>query len=105
MPGRTFSREFKLSIVRQLANGEKRLAQVCREHRLADSVLARWRREFTERGEAAFTPKAGTSAASPLETCIVVAVPFTPPVCGDDRLRPRLPDLSQSVGRLRGNGP
>jgi transposase-like protein len=67
MPGRTFSREFKLSVVRQLATGEKRPAQVCREHGLAESVLARWRREYTERGEAAFTPKAGTSAGDPLE--------------------------------------
>jgi transposase-like protein len=32
MPGRTYSREFKLLIVRQLSNGEKRPAQVCREH-------------------------------------------------------------------------
>lgn len=67
MPGRIFSREFKLSVVRQLATGEKRPAQVCREHGLAESVLARWRREYTERGEAAFTAKAGTSTASPLE--------------------------------------
>ena len=70
MPGRTFTREFKLTIVRQLASGEKRPAQVCREHGLADSVLARWRREYTERGEAAFTPKVETSAASPLEARI-----------------------------------
>ena len=70
MPGRTFTREFKLTIVRQLANGEKRPAQVCREHGLADSVLAHWRREYLERGEAAFTRKDGTSEASPLEARI-----------------------------------
>ena len=70
MPGRTFTREFKLAIARQLSSGEKRPAQVCREHGLADSVLARWRREYLERGEAAFTPKAGTSAASSLEARI-----------------------------------
>lgn len=70
MPGRIFTREFKLTIVRQLANGEKRPAQVCREHGLADSDLARWRREYLERGEAAFTPKAGNSEASPLEARI-----------------------------------
>ena len=70
MPGRTFTREFKLALVRQLASGEKRPAQVCREHGLADSVLARWRREYTERGEAAFTPHAGSSESSPLEARI-----------------------------------
>jgi len=30
---------------------------VCREHGLANSVLARWRQEYAERGEAAFAPR------------------------------------------------
>ena len=59
MPGRTFSRDFKLEVVRQVAEGHKRPAQACREFRLADSVLVRWRKEYQERGEAAFTPKEG----------------------------------------------
>jgi transposase len=54
MPGRSFTREFKLEMVRQLATGEKRPAQVCREQGLAESVLARWRKEYAARGEAAF---------------------------------------------------
>ncbi len=57
MPGRTFSREFKLEVVRQLASGARRPAQVCREYQLAESVLNRWRKEYAARGEAAFTPK------------------------------------------------
>jgi len=35
MPGRTFTREFKAGIVRQLASGAKRPAHVCREYNLA----------------------------------------------------------------------
>ncbi len=54
--GRSFSREFKLAAVRQVANGEKRPAQVCREHGLAEGLLLRWRREYEARGEAAFMP-------------------------------------------------
>jgi len=57
MRGRTFTREFKLDLVRQVASGAKRPAQVCREHQLSESLLARWRREYEERGEAAFTPR------------------------------------------------
>ena len=57
MPGRTFSREFKLSIVRQLANGEKRPAQICREHNLTNSMVSRWRQEYDARGEEAFSAK------------------------------------------------
>jgi transposase-like protein len=73
MPGRTFPREFKLDIVRQLANGTKRPAQMCREHQLSESLLARWRHDYAERGEAAFTPRTGATAdasATPLETRI-----------------------------------
>jgi transposase len=55
MKRRVHSREFKLEVVRQLASGEKRPAQVCREHNLANSVLDRWRKEYEQRGEAAFS--------------------------------------------------
>lgn len=54
MQKRMHSREFKLEVVRQMANGLKRPAQVCREYSLAESVLSRWRKEYQERGEAAF---------------------------------------------------
>lgn len=53
--GRSFTREFKLDVVRQIESGERRPAQICREHQLSDGVLWRWRREVAERGEAAFT--------------------------------------------------
>jgi transposase len=70
MPGRTFTREFKLEVVRQLAAGMKRPAQICREQHLAESVLSRWRQDYAERGEAAFTPRPGAgvdASATPLE--------------------------------------
>ena len=54
--GRSFSREFKLVAVRQVANGEKQPVQVCREHGLSVGLLLRWRRECEARGEAAFAP-------------------------------------------------
>jgi transposase-like protein len=59
-PRRTHSREFKLMVVRQVANGEKRPAQICREHDLGESLLLRWRREYEARGEAAFLPREAT---------------------------------------------
>ena len=62
MSGRTFTREFKLDIVRQLASGATRPAQVCREHHLHDSVLSRWRKAYAERGEAAFESQASPTA-------------------------------------------
>jgi transposase-like protein len=64
MRGRSFTREFKLDVVRQVTSGAKRPAQVCREHQLGESLLARWRREYEERGEAAFTPRSLDGNAS-----------------------------------------
>jgi putative transposase len=61
--GRTFSREFKLAAVRQVVIEGQRPAQVCREHGLAEGLLLRWRREYAERGEAAFAPPEATSTA------------------------------------------
>jgi transposase len=63
MPGRPHTREFKLTVVRQVASGEKRPAQICREHNLDESVLLRWRKEYDARGEAAFTPREGLESA------------------------------------------
>jgi len=57
---RSFSREFKLEVCQQLATGEKRPAQVCREHHLASSLLYRWRQQYEQHGELAFTPEPAT---------------------------------------------
>lgn len=54
---RNHTREFKLECCQQVATGNKRPAQICREHSLSESVLLRWRREYEARGEAAFTEK------------------------------------------------
>jgi transposase len=57
MQKRIHSREFKLEVVRKLASGEKRPAQISREYGLADSVISRWRKEYQEKGENAFETK------------------------------------------------
>lgn len=62
MQKRIHSRDFKLDVVRQVNNGEKRPAQICREYGLAESVLSRWRKEYQESGEAAFQVKSSAEA-------------------------------------------
>jgi transposase len=57
MKRRVHSREFKVEVARQVVSGEKRPAQVCREHDLSNSVLDRWRKAYEQRGEAAFSEK------------------------------------------------
>lgn len=54
MKKRVFSREFKLAVVRQLVSREKRLAQLCREHSLCDTLVRRWREQYERDGEHAW---------------------------------------------------
>jgi transposase-like protein len=42
---RTFSREFKLQVARQVATGEQRLAQLCREHSLCQTLVRKWKHQ------------------------------------------------------------
>jgi transposase len=56
MTKRTFGREFKLQVVRQLARGEKRISQVCREHGLCQTLVRRWREQYDGDAENAWLP-------------------------------------------------
>jgi len=51
---RSFDREFKLQIVRQLLAGEKRLSQLCREHSLSETLVRRWKEQYEQDGEQAW---------------------------------------------------
>ena len=61
---RTFSREFKLQVVRSLLLGEKRLAQVCREHDLSETLVRRWRDQYDQRGEHAWLDEVGAAPST-----------------------------------------
>ncbi len=78
-PRRNHTPEFKLRCCRQAATGEKRPAQICREHNLSESVLLRWRKEYEARGEAAFTEKQ---------------------LSGDEALEARIAELERFCGKL-----
>jgi transposase len=93
MSGRVHSREFKLNVVHQLASGEKRPAQICREHNLANSVVSRWRNEYDQRGEEAFRP-AGSSEVPSAEARIAELERF----CGQLALENTL--LKKALGKL-----
>jgi transposase-like protein len=58
-PKRSFDREFKLQVVRQLRTGEKRLSQLCREHQLSETLVRRWKEQYEQHGEAAW-PEGGS---------------------------------------------
>jgi transposase-like protein len=60
---RVFTRDFKLSVARQLVSGQKRISQVCREHSLCESVVRRWKMQYESSGEDAWRQSAKRSAA------------------------------------------
>ncbi len=51
---RSFDREFKLQVVRQLVSGEKRISQICREHDLGQTLVRHWRGQYERDGENAW---------------------------------------------------
>ena len=46
---RVFSPDFKLLVAAQAATGQRTVAELSREHRIKDSVIAKWRDQFLER--------------------------------------------------------
>jgi transposase len=53
---RTFSREFKLAVVREVMQADQPVGMICRKYQLAGPVLLRWRHEVETRGDDAFIP-------------------------------------------------
>ena len=59
---RSYTSEFKFKLVRQLLTGEKRAAQLCREHQISETSLSRWRQRFLDNGTRAFESDDSASA-------------------------------------------
>jgi transposase len=45
---RTFTPEFKAQVVLEILTGARSATAICREHRLKDSVVSRWKQEFLQ---------------------------------------------------------
>jgi transposase-like protein len=73
-PKRTFEREFKLQIVRQLKSGEKRLAQVCREHNLCQTLVRRGREQYEQKGENAWLEQVHSQHVAPDDKTRIAAL-------------------------------
>jgi transposase-like protein len=59
-----YSAEFKQAALQELVSGEKRPSQICRERRIDETTLRRWRLEYEEQGAAAWSaPAPGTPSA------------------------------------------
>lgn len=53
---RTYSKEFKVSVVKEIIGG-KSVREISRMHGINKSVVQRWVHEYDEGGEAGLTPK------------------------------------------------
>lgn len=55
MKGRTWSAEEQLAIVWEGIKGAKTVAEICREHQMAQTQFDQWRDRFLEGGKRALT--------------------------------------------------
>ena len=50
MGRRIFKPEFKRQVVEEWRSGQKRIAEVCRQYQLSDTLVRRWKQELEVRG-------------------------------------------------------
>ena len=51
---RTFTAEFKAKVVLAILSGERTAAEICREHRLKETLVGRWKKQFLEQAATVF---------------------------------------------------
>lgn len=66
-PASKFSVEQKRDIVLQALAGKRSLAEICREHQVSATAIAKWRDQFIEAGVRGFEGKRVTSKERALE--------------------------------------
>lgn len=59
---RKFTPQFKSQVVLQLLSGEKRMAELCREHQLTSQMIGNWKQQFLAAATQAFESHASSSA-------------------------------------------
>ncbi len=57
---RKFTREFKISVLRELENN-KTVAQVCRENNIHPTMLSKWKKEYRNNPKTAFSSNGNTN--------------------------------------------
>lgn len=60
---RQYSPQFKLQVVLELLKGEKRAAQIAREHNIGQDLLSRWEDLFHDRAPQIFQDAQGGASA------------------------------------------
>ena len=78
---RTFNAEFKFETVLESLKGEKSAAQICRERKINDNLLSRWKQEFLQQGAEVFRRGEQSNAAT-------------------EELSARIAELERMVGKL-----
>lgn len=98
---RSYSRDFKLRVVKQILLGEKSIAQICRENNIGDNVIRRWKQEYEELGESAWQNSPATGGVVWLDP-VTTSVPGSELLC-EKRLiqeqQSRISSLEQALGR------
>lgn len=75
-----WSPEEKLRIVLAGIKGERTIAQICRDHKISETIFYKWRDRFMEAAKEAFKPRVSKNS--------------------DRVLRARISELERIIGRL-----
>jgi len=62
-PRRSYTKEFKASIVAECRQGEKSIAQVAMEHQINANLIHKWSRQLNDSNHQAMVPVTMTAAA------------------------------------------
>ena len=57
MSPRRFTPEFRRKVVEEHLHGGRRIPEICREHRISDSLFRRWREQYLSGGQWALAPR------------------------------------------------
>ena len=88
---RQHTAEFKFEIVRQLQTGERRLAQICREHELDPTMVRGWWARVEKHGTQAFPGSPAGNGAAGESVCTALTLAAA---------EARIADLERLVGQL-----
>ena len=61
MKKRQYTRDFKISVLHELESG-RTMGEICREHSIHGSVVRRWRKQYNEDPQTAFSGSGNTSS-------------------------------------------
>lgn len=97
---RHYDADFKVRVVLEALEAKKTMAQICREHGIAQDLLSRWRQDFLARAPQLFaTTRQGTADQTRIEELERLVGQLTLELAASKKVSQLLPSRTTSGGR------